>query len=178
MSQAQAVDSQQLLARLQRHVALYQSPPLLKMLRRPWRLLYSAMVVKRRRFSGSVVRTTATTFWGDRLNVALPELFSMSLYRYGFVEDGLSGFFLTFVKPGMTVYDVGTHFGYFTLLASRLVGPTGRVHSFEPTPSTYEVLRSNVGGRDNVITNNVALFSHEADMDFHDYGTEFSEFNS
>src|SRR5439155_4455895 len=96
----------------------------------------------------------------------------------GFVEDGLTGLFLHYVKPGMTVFDVGTHFGYFTLLSSRLAGPQGRVHSFEPTPETYQVLRSNVEGKDNVTIVNMALFSREADMEFQDYGPEFSEFNS
>lgn len=37
-----------------------------------------------------------------------------------------------FVKPEMTVLDVGANIGYYTLLMSRLVGPTGKVISFEP----------------------------------------------
>jgi predicted methyltransferase len=31
------------------------------------------------------------------------------------------------VKPGMTVFDVGAHAGYYTLMLSRLVGHQGRV---------------------------------------------------
>jgi FkbM family methyltransferase len=41
-----------------------------------------------------------------------------------------------FVRPGMTVLDVGANFGYFTVLMARLVGPAGKVFAFEPT-STY-----------------------------------------
>ncbi|MCC6933628.1 MAG: FkbM family methyltransferase [Deltaproteobacteria bacterium] len=37
------------------------------------------------------------------------------------------------IKPGMVAVDVGANFGYFTLLFSRWVGPTGRVIAFEPT---------------------------------------------
>jgi FkbM family methyltransferase len=39
-----------------------------------------------------------------------------------------------FVKPGMVAYDVGANAGYYTLLLSHLVGPSGRVYAFEPLP--------------------------------------------
>jgi FkbM family methyltransferase len=36
------------------------------------------------------------------------------------------------VRPGMTLYDVGAHSGFYTLLFSRLTGARGMVYSFEP----------------------------------------------
>ncbi len=48
------------------------------------------------------------------------------------------------VKPGMTVYDVGTYIGFFTLLLSRAVGDTGRVIALEPNPETYRRLLRNL----------------------------------
>ena len=36
------------------------------------------------------------------------------------------------VTQGMTAYDLGAHAGFYTLLLSRAVGPTGRVFAFEP----------------------------------------------
>lgn len=36
------------------------------------------------------------------------------------------------LRPGDIVWDVGAHIGFFSLLAARLVGPSGRVHAFEP----------------------------------------------
>jgi FkbM family methyltransferase len=39
-----------------------------------------------------------------------------------------------FVRPGMTVYDVGAQAGFYTLFFSRLVGNAGRVFAFEPCP--------------------------------------------
>ena len=39
-----------------------------------------------------------------------------------------------FLKPGMTVLDIGAHAGLYTLTASKRVGPSGRVISFEPSP--------------------------------------------
>lgn len=38
------------------------------------------------------------------------------------------------LRPGGTFWDVGAHAGFFTLLASRLVGGQGRVDAFEPSP--------------------------------------------
>jgi FkbM family methyltransferase len=45
------------------------------------------------------------------------------------------------VKPGATAYDVGANVGFYTLLVSRLVGPTGRVVAFEPSPRNLGFLR-------------------------------------
>jgi FkbM family methyltransferase len=49
------------------------------------------------------------------------------------------------------VYDVGAHAGFFTLLASKLVG-AGRVVAFEPLPPNAARLRVNLAanGRTNV----------------------------
>lgn len=41
------------------------------------------------------------------------------------------------LTPGAVCIDVGANIGYFTTLASRLVGPTGRVIAFEPLPSSF-----------------------------------------
>jgi FkbM family methyltransferase len=38
------------------------------------------------------------------------------------------------VRPGMVAYDLGAQAGFYTLMLSRLVGPTGRVIAFEPYP--------------------------------------------
>jgi FkbM family methyltransferase len=38
-----------------------------------------------------------------------------------------------FLRPGMTVLDVGAHHGYYALLTSRRVGNSGRVFAFEPS---------------------------------------------
>ncbi len=45
---------------------------------------------------------------------------------------------------GFTVYDVGAHTGFFTLLASQLAGDGGRVYAFEPRPDNVERLRRNM----------------------------------
>ncbi len=37
-----------------------------------------------------------------------------------------------FVRPGMTVYDIGAQAGFYSLFFSHLVGATGKVYAFEP----------------------------------------------
>ena len=49
-----------------------------------------------------------------------------------------------FLRPGMTVIDIGAHIGYFTRLFSELVGTSGRVLAFEPHPENVRVLRTNL----------------------------------
>lgn len=44
------------------------------------------------------------------------------------------------LRSGATFVDVGANAGYFSLLASRLVGPSGRVLSFEPSPYVAKLL--------------------------------------
>ncbi len=44
------------------------------------------------------------------------------------------------LKPGMTFWDVGAHVGFFSLIAGRLVGVSGHVHTFEPMPDNRERL--------------------------------------
>lgn len=48
------------------------------------------------------------------------------------------------LRPGGVVFDIGANIGLFTLMASRLVGPTGRVYAFEPVPQTMARLRENL----------------------------------
>jgi FkbM family methyltransferase len=52
--------------------------------------------------------------------------------------------FVDKVGTGHTVFDVGAHAGYYTLLASRLAGPNGAVHAFEPDENNVVHLRKHV----------------------------------
>lgn len=118
------------------------------------------------------------TFFGEKMNVILPEVVSSYLYQYSFFEEGLTKMVLNNLKKDMVFFDIGTHYGYFSLLASKLVGGNGQVHSFEPTPSTFNILKENLGNKNNVFLNNIAVWSKESKMDFQDYGIKYSAFNS
>jgi FkbM family methyltransferase len=51
----------------------------------------------------------------------------------GHFENAECRFLGQFLEPGMVVLDIGAHHGYYSLLASQKVGPTGRVIAFEPS---------------------------------------------
>ena len=66
------------------------------------------------------------------------------LFFQGFYEPEVSWLVGQLIGPGHVVIDAGANFGWFTLLLADLVGPTGAVHAFEPVPSTFDGLQSNL----------------------------------
>ncbi len=65
------------------------------------------------------------------------------------------------VLPGQVFFDIGAHRGFFTLLASKSVGATGRVVSCEPHPESARTLRRMLAANDisNVVPLEVAVSS-------------------
>jgi len=56
------------------------------------------------------------------------------------VEDAL----LALLGPGDTFYDIGANMGWYSLLAARVVGSSGKVVAFEPMVSNAALLQANV----------------------------------
>ncbi|HVS90089.1 MAG TPA: FkbM family methyltransferase [Candidatus Acidoferrum sp.] len=100
--------------------------------------------------------------WWIRENDNLSE----PLRTKNFEHDELS-FVQRYLRPGMTVLDVGAHHGLYTLLASKLVGSSGRVFSFEPSPRERRKLRLHIAFNlcRNVTVQALALGSQEASAD-------------
>jgi len=149
-----------------------------RVLRQPVRLLWSKLIEKLCLKTHKTRDFKARLFWGEDMNVVFPEIVSCFLYRYGFFEPDLTKIILKHLNHGDTFFDVGTHFGYYSMLASKIVGNEGHVHGFEPTIGTYEIVQSNVGRKNNVTVNNVAAWSEEKTLKFTDYGVQWSAFNS
>jgi FkbM family methyltransferase len=64
-----------------------------------------------------------------------------------------------FINPGDTVIDAGANIGTHTIAFADLVGPTGRVHAFEPQRRSFHMLAGNVAlnGIDNVVCHQKAV---------------------
>lgn len=62
----------------------------------------------------------------------------------GRYEQETAKMFKETLGPGMNVLDVGAHVGYHSLLAARLIGPTGKVYAFEASPDNFELLEKNI----------------------------------
>ena len=58
----------------------------------------------------------------------------------GDYEAHLVPVFERFCRPGMTVVDVGANLGLYSLLASKLVGPAGRVVAIEPSSENCRLI--------------------------------------
>jgi len=48
------------------------------------------------------------------------------------------------LQPGDTFIDIGGHVGFYSMLAAGLVGPAGRVYTFEPEQSNYAHLLAHI----------------------------------
>lgn len=62
----------------------------------------------------------------------------------GTYERDTQRLFGAHIRPGEVVWDVGANAGFFTLLASRLVGQDGYVYAFEPLPRNLDYLHSHL----------------------------------
>ncbi len=97
------------------------------------------------------------------------DLVSGWIARQGYWEAETVAFVERWLRPGMTVIDAGAHVGQYAMVASRRIGPGGRVHAFEPHPDLYPVLRRNLdrAGCRNVVAHPLALGSAHEERPFY-----------
>lgn len=127
------------------------------------------------------VRAISTKLaWGDSFDGYLPEAVTSAIWRTGHYEPLTTQFVIETLRPGDVFVDIGAHFGYFSLLASRLVGPEGSVVAIEAMPSTFATLVDNISknNTENVELHNCAAYSMATSLDFKDYGVIHSSLNT
>lgn len=59
-------------------------------------------------------------------------------------EPSTTRFYRKIVKLGYVVIEVGSNIGYFTTMAAKLVGNSGKVYAFEANPGCYELCKENI----------------------------------
>jgi FkbM family methyltransferase len=89
--------------------------------------------------------------------------FYENLVRRDYLTQGIT------LNPGDTVVDIGANIGSFTVLAAKVVGPGGRVISFEPVSATFARLEENVAlnGYSNVECRQAAVDGREGTLPIH-----------
>jgi FkbM family methyltransferase len=87
---------------------------------------------------------TAASEAGELLLSASDRLITDHISEHGEYEPQLTAWLRANLRPGMTFVDIGANVGYFSVLASRLVGPEGTVIAVEPAPGNVALLRSNL----------------------------------
>jgi FkbM family methyltransferase len=89
-------------------------------------------------------RRTIATRHGFVMSLDLRQLIDREIYCQGEWEPLETALFARVLRPGDRVVDVGANIGWFSLLAARLVGPEGQVHSFEANRATFALLEDNL----------------------------------
>lgn len=91
----------------------------------------------------------------------------LHLWWFGVWEPDHTEWVTRSLAPGDVFVDVGAQIGYFSLVASQAVGPTGRVVAVEANPATFEQLRTNIAlnavdGATNIRALNMAASAEHA----------------
>jgi FkbM family methyltransferase len=114
----------------------------------------ASLLIKR-----SMPQRRVLTYFGSTMNVDVRDLVSRMIFWFGRWEPNLSSAIESILAEGDVFVDVGANIGYYSLLASKLVGPGGQVVAIEALPSTHALLKRNLSdnGVNNVRTANVAV---------------------
>ncbi len=152
-----------------------------RMLSNPYKylnaILFRELIYKRKRKEKEV---RAQTFLGSEMTLLLPS--STDIYLTGGKshdsEIRLAKFLISNLNEQDVFFDVGAHYGYFSMLASKLVGQLGKVYSFEASPKTYEILVKNASDCANVISSNLAVSDSSSFLEFYEFPNLYSEYNT
>lgn len=122
---------------------------------------------------------TSKTFWGKSMYLfPRNEVVSSKIFSFGLFESEICSFFCDFLFQNAIVLDVGAHIGFFSMLSSELIGSTGKVFAFEPTPSTREVLKLNLKPYNQSFIVSKLAWHENVELDFQDFGIEYSAYNT
>jgi FkbM family methyltransferase len=111
----------------------------------------------------------ATTPFGFKAHIQLQDRgMQRVLWLTGRWEPFITEYFRSTLAPGDTFVDVGANIGYYSLLASRIVGPSGRVYSIEASPTILALLRRNIAlnHANNVEVIHALVSDHDGDQEF------------
>jgi FkbM family methyltransferase len=105
----------------------------------------------------------ATTRFGTILAGNTLDLIQRYVFYFGEWEPNLSRYVADRLRPGDVFVDVGANIGYYSLLASTVVGPSGKVVAIEASPTIHGLLLDNLRRNhvDNVEALNVAVSDRE-----------------
>jgi FkbM family methyltransferase len=170
-----------LLKKLQRVESLAATSRLGRLVSAPFKylgaILHRQLVFPYRKKSWE---TYSNTFWGGSMALLLPA--STDIYLTGGKshdsEIRLAKFLILQLNPGDTFVDIGTHYGYFSLLALELVGTSGKVFSFEASPVNYGMLEKNTRFSKNVEAINAVISDSEGMATFYEFPNLYSEYNT
>ena len=119
-------------------------------------------------------------FFGGKMKIALPASTDIYLTRgkSHSSEIRLAKFMIQHIHEGNHFLDIGAHYGYFTRLATELIGPIGLTYSFEPTSVSYKILSENCNQIKNISIFQKAVSNQKGNLVFYEFPNLHSEYNS
>jgi len=85
----------------------------------------------------------------------------------GSFEPEVKRFIENTLEPGDVFIDIGANLGYYTLIASRMIGANGCVFAFEPEPTAFHLLNMNITINElyNITAENKAVSDKEDEIE-------------
>ncbi len=122
----------------------------------------------------------SNTFFGLPIRTLLPSGTDIILngIKSHDSEIRLSKYLTKALQPGNVFIDVGAHYGYYSLLASALVGNNGKVYSIEASYSSYNILKENVESYKNIQIFHTAAGDKPGMVTFYEYPGPYAEYNT
>jgi FkbM family methyltransferase len=147
----------------------------------PWRYIFAFVFRKCiYPFTKREVKVNRKLFYGKDMVIALPA--STDIYLTGGKshdsELRLAKYLMHELDADSNFLDIGAHYGYFTLLAANIIKGRGRIASFEPTASSYNLLRQNTLDLSKVYTYQQAVSNTDDDLIFYEFPNAQSEYNT
>ncbi|HWY53246.1 MAG TPA: FkbM family methyltransferase [Terriglobales bacterium] len=87
---------------------------------------------------------TARTIFNSRVSAHTRELIGKYIYYFGVWEPNLTSWIRRRLAPGDVFIDIGANIGYYSLLAAKLVGDSGKVVAVEALPAIFTMLQHNL----------------------------------
>lgn len=81
---------------------------------------------------------------GITYELDLKETIENQIYNYSCYEPLTRSVINKYIKPGMTIFDIGANFGCHTLWFAKLVAEYGKVYAFEPMEYAISKLKRNI----------------------------------
>lgn len=175
------MSKKELLLKIKKVEEIASASKLKRMLMNPFRyvdaIFFREFIYKKNKKEKEV---RCNTFFDSYLHLLLPS--STDIYLTGgkshHSEIRLAKFLIHHLNHDDTFLDVGAHYGYFSLLASKLVGKQGSIYSFEASPTTYGILQKNKLDIDNITAFNLAVSDTNSYLTFYEFPNLYSEYNT
>jgi FkbM family methyltransferase len=175
------IDRNDLLARLSKLESIARASKTRRLFYTPFKYIF-AVVIRNivYPFTRKESEWRTRLFWGDKITVVLPA--SIDIFLLGCKTDPseirLTRFLLENLREGNFFVDIGSHIGYYSLLASFCTGEKGKVVSIEASSSSFHTFKKNSLKHPNIEAFNIALSDKEEMIEFFEFRGPFTEYNT